>query len=301
MNLKTELTLGPVLYNWSPERWRDFYFEIADEADVDNVCIGEVVCQKRAPFFVPHIADVVERLERGGKTVIHSALTLLMSQQDLALAKSLTAEEGFYVEANDIAEVADLKGRPFAVGPFVNCYNEGTLKWLTDVGATRVCLPAELPMDAVAAIASKATIDVEVQAFGRTPLAISARCYHARSRDLHKSGCEFVCGEDANGMVVETLDGTPFLTVNGTQTQSYTCLNLVSDLTTLRDLGVTAFRLHPQAIDMVAVAQVFRAVLTHSLTPDEAMADLENLWTQSPFSNGFLKGVEGVKMVARAE
>lgn len=298
---KIEITLGPVLYNWSPERWRDFYFEIADEANVDNVCVGEVVCHKRAPFYAPHIAEVVERLERGGKRVIHSALTLIMSAQDLALAGSLTGEAGLYVEANDIAEVANLKGRDFAIGPFINCYNEGTLEWLVGQGATRVCLPAELPMDAVAAIASIASIDVEVQAFGRTPLAISARCYHARSRGLHKSGCEFVCGEDDDGMVVETLDGTPFLAVNGTQTQSYTCLNLVRELEALKACGVSTFRLHPQAIDMVAVAGVFRGVLDGNTGSGEAMQDLEALWTQSPFSNGFLKGEEGVKMVLEAE
>jgi collagenase-like PrtC family protease len=301
MSKSHELTLGPVLYNWAPECWRDFYFEIADEAEVDNVCIGEVVCQKRAPFFTPHIADVVERLEAGGKRVIHSALTLIMSAQDQALSKSLTAAEGLYVEANDISQVSDIKGRDFAVGPFVNCYNEGTLAWLTEVGATRVCLPAELPMDAIAAIASAATIDVEVQAFGRTPLAISARCYHARSRGLHKSGCEFVCGEDDDGMVIETMDAKPFLAVNGTQTQSYTCLNLVRELAALKDIGVSAFRLHPQTIDMVAVARTFRGVLDGYLTPEEAMETLGDLWTQSPFSNGFVRGVEGVKMVLEAE
>lgn len=184
MMADTQLTLGPVLYNWSPERWRDFYFEIADEADVDNVCVGEVVCQKRAPFFEPHLADVVERLESGGKRVIHSALTLLMSKQDLALAAAVTSAEGLFVEANDITEVSDLKGRPFAIGPFVNCYNEGTLAWLTSKGAARICLPAELPAEAIKSITASSNIDVEVQAFGRTPLAISARCYHARSRDL---------------------------------------------------------------------------------------------------------------------
>ena len=26
-----QLSLGPVLYNWAPERWRDFYFRIADD------------------------------------------------------------------------------------------------------------------------------------------------------------------------------------------------------------------------------------------------------------------------------
>src|SRR5215470_11870052 len=49
-----QLSLGPMLYNWAPERWRDFYFRIADEAPIDTVVIGEIVCSKRLPFIAPH-------------------------------------------------------------------------------------------------------------------------------------------------------------------------------------------------------------------------------------------------------
>jgi O2-independent ubiquinone biosynthesis protein UbiV len=298
---KSELTLGPVLYNWSPERWRDFYFEIADEAPIDNVCIGEVVCQKRAPFFEPVLADVVARLENAGKKVIHSALTLIMSAQDQKLARSLTGSDDVFVEANDVSEVSDLRGRPFAIGPFVNVYNEGTLDYLSGQGATRICLPAELPLDAVTAITASSAIKVEVQAFGRTPLAISARCYHARAHNKQKAGCEYVCALDDDGMVVDTMDGKPFLIVNGTQTQSYTCLNLVNELGALEEVGVGAFRLHPQSIDMVGVSNVFRGVLDRKVETGSAMEALEDLWSDSPFSNGFLMGQEGVKMVLEAE
>ena len=45
-----QLTLGPVLYHWAPERWRDFHYRIADEAPVDTVVVGEAVCSKRTPF-----------------------------------------------------------------------------------------------------------------------------------------------------------------------------------------------------------------------------------------------------------
>ena len=34
---RAELTLGPNLFNWAPEQWRDFYFRIADEAPVGIV------------------------------------------------------------------------------------------------------------------------------------------------------------------------------------------------------------------------------------------------------------------------
>ena len=57
-----KLTLGPVLFNWRPESWRDFYFRIADEAPVATVYLGETVCSKRAPLFEPHYEAVAERL-----------------------------------------------------------------------------------------------------------------------------------------------------------------------------------------------------------------------------------------------
>ena len=55
----TELTLGPNLFNWAPESWRDFYFRIADEAPVSIVYLGETICSKRAPLF--------DELLRGGQ------------------------------------------------------------------------------------------------------------------------------------------------------------------------------------------------------------------------------------------
>ena len=61
---RTELTLGPNLFNWAPETWRDFYFRIADEAPLAVVYLGETICSKRAPLFRDHYAAVTERLAR---------------------------------------------------------------------------------------------------------------------------------------------------------------------------------------------------------------------------------------------
>ena len=44
------LTLGPLLYLWDQPAWSDFYSRIADEAEVDSVVLGEVVCSKRDHF-----------------------------------------------------------------------------------------------------------------------------------------------------------------------------------------------------------------------------------------------------------
>ncbi len=235
------LTLGPVLFNWRPESLRDFYFRIADEADVDTVCVGEVVCSKRTPFFTPFLPEVIERLAAAGKEVVLSSLALIMTERELDQARDLAGAEGWLVEANDISVAALLAGKPFAIGPMVNVYNEGTLAYLESLGAIRVCLPAELSAPVIGTIARSAVSEVEVQAFGRLPLAISARCYAARARNLAKDGCQYVCTDDPDGMPVDTLDDAPFLAVNGTQTMSYHYMDLLSDLGALHRLGVRRF------------------------------------------------------------
>lgn len=287
------LTLGPVLFNWKPEQLRDFYFRIADEADVDTVCVGEVVCSKRSPFFTPHLPEVIARLTAAGKEVVLSSLALIMNERELREARELAGSDGWLVEANDISVAALMGGKPFAVGPLVNVYNEGTLAYLESIGAVRACLPAELPAEVIATLAKAAKCEIEVQAFGRLPLAISARCYHARSRNLAKDGCQYVCADDPDGMAVDTLDDEPFLAVNGTQTMSYHYLSLLAELNTLRAAGVRRFRLWPQAVDMVAVAALFRQALAGTVAPEEAAERLADLCPRAEFANGYVHGREG--------
>lgn len=293
MTAAAKLTLGPVLFNWRPESLRDFYFRIADEADLDTVCVGEVVCSKRTPFFAAHLPEVIERLAAAGKEVVLSSLALIMSERECDQARELAASEGLLVEANDVAVAAMMEGRPFAIGPLVNVYNEGTLAVLEAMGAVRTCLPAELPAPVIGQLARAARGEIEVQAFGRLPLAISARCYHARSRNLAKDGCQYVCAEDPDGMPVETLDDEPFLAVNGTQTMSYHHLGLLAELRPLMALGVRRFRLWPHKVDMVAVAALFRAVVSGRMEAAEAEARLARLCPGAEFANGYVHGREG--------
>ena len=296
--MEAKLTLGPVLFNWAPEAWRDFYFGIADEAPVDSVCLGEVVCSKRRPLFEPYLAAVVERLERTGKEVVFSTLALIMDERELAHVRAIAATEGLYVEANDISAAALLAGRPHVIGPFINVYNEATLAYLVERGATRVCLPVELPAESLAVLAASSDVELEVQVFGRLPLAISARCYHARSCGLLKDNCQFVCDQDPDGMDVETLDGVPFLAINGPQILSSTYGNLWGELKALKEMGIRRFRLSPHNTDMVQVARLFRDGLDgrHPPQAEERLAELVN---GAAFSNGFFHGVEGWAPVAK--
>lgn len=289
-----QLTLGPVLYHWAPERWRDFHYRIADEAPVDTVVVGEAVCSKRTPFKQDYIPAVVERLEAAGKRVLHASLILVSLPRERRQTRELMQAEEAEVEINDLSCLASLGERSFAVGPFVNVYNEGTAGFLAGRGATRICLPPELPLTAVASIAAALPkVAVEVFAFGKVPLAISARCYHARAHKLTKDNCRFVCEQDPDGMPVKTLDGAGFLSVNGVQTLSHGSASLLRDIPALRAAGVAALRLSPQDCDMVAVTRLFRDVVDERLDPEEAESRLGAVYPDVPLANGFLHGAPG--------
>ncbi|MFQ6017297.1 MAG: U32 family peptidase [Kiloniellaceae bacterium] len=296
---EAQLTLGPILFNWPANEKRDFYFRIADEAPLDTVCVGEVVCAKRAPFFTPYLREVIERLERAGKEVVHSTLALVMSEPEIQELRAVAGVEDRLVEANDLGCAALLHGKAHAIGPFVNVYNEGTLRDLASRGAVRITLPFELSGRSIEALArSVEGAALEVQVFGRTPLAISARCYHARAQGLPKNACQYVCDADRDGLDLETLDGLPFLAINGTQVLSYAIGNLVTELQELQGMGIRRFRLSPHHVDMIAVAEVFRAVLDKRRSAREAYRRLSDLVAFAPFANGFYYGKEGALLIA---
>jgi collagenase-like PrtC family protease len=293
------LTLGPVLFNWPTQYWRDFYVRIADEAPVDHVSLGEVVCSKRQPFFSEVLPDVIERLERGGKTVMLSSLALPTLERELRYCASL-ADATQMVEANDVSMIPHFAGRPHAIGPLLNVYNEAGALFLSQGGARRIALPPELPMASIAAIAAAVPdTAIEVWAFGRVPLAISARCYHARVHGRTKDSCQFVCEKDPDGLRVDTLDNEKFLAINGVQTLSHTYCNLIAEAREIGANGVSSLRLSPHTCDMVAVAQVFRDVLDDRCEPAHAMRLLRAIEPNAAYSNGFVHGTDGALYVIK--
>ena len=74
---------------------------------------------------------------------------------------------------------------------------------------------------------------------------------------------------------------------------SHSYVSLLAELRELQDIGVYRFRLSPQDVDMIGVAQIFRRVLDHKLDPGEGQNQLETLSGNVAFSNGFYHGGEG--------
>jgi collagenase-like PrtC family protease len=291
------LTLGPVLFLWDADTWRDFYFRIADEAAFDTVVVGEVVCSKRQHFHADVTEAVVERLRSAGKTVRLASLALITLERERQASRALAEQAELEIEINELGLLGFLHGRPHAIGPLVNVYNASTARVLAAQGATTICLPPELPLAPIAAIAAAVPeLAFEVFAFGRVPLAISARCAHARVKGRTKDNCQFVCGEDPDGLLVDTLDHQHFLTLNGVQTMSSTCQALIGDMPAMVEVGVSRFRLSPQRCDMVAVAAVFDAVGRGQMAPEEGMRALAAVYPNQQFSNGFLHSQPGHRL-----
>lgn len=293
------LTIGPLQFNWPAQQWADFYARIADEAPVDRVVLGELVCSKRLPFYADRIPDAIERLERGGKKVVLTSLALVTLPRERRAAAALFDDEGPEVEINDLTLMRWAgKSSLFSIGPLVNVYNESTLRFLANKGARTICLPPELPFASVVVLAEAAraeNLGCEVWAFGRVPLAISGRCYHARVHGLAKDSCQFVCDRDPNGLTVDTLDKQAFLTINGVQTLSFNCVNLAGDIDRLAAAGVTSLRLSPHSGDFVGVTRVFRAAIEGRMDAEEACAGLATLIPPMPFSRGFVFGSTGAE------
>jgi len=291
------LTLGPLLYHWSAQQRRDFYFRIADEAPVDTVYLGEVVCSKREPTFAPLMAPVVDRLRAAGKEVVVSTLALVTTRREVETIAEIIAS-GLMVEANDVACVQLLAGRPHVVGPYINVFNEGARDFLVGRGALRIVLPVEIPAKSIRIVAAgDARVEFEVQAFGRQPLSVAMRCYHARAHDRTKDHCQLVCGLDSNGLTANTIDGTEILTINGTQTLTHGHAVLLAELEELRQAGVRHFRLSPQDLDMVRVAALYRDVLDGRQEAAAAVQALRSMTGDIPFVNGFLHGRKGLAWI----
>ena len=272
-----KLSLGPVLYYWPRETLLDFYARIAD-SPVDIVCLGETVCAKRRALNHSEWLELAARLQAAGKEVVLSTLTLLEAASELGGLRRLCAEQEHVIEANDMAAVQLLANRrPFVTGPAVNIYNARTLALLAGLGLKRWVLPLELSRDTLAELQAErpAGVETEVFVYGRLPLAHSARCFTARAHNLPKDDCRFRCLDYPDGLLLSTREDTPFLVLNGIQTQSALTLNLIAELDELAALGVDVVRISPQARHTERIIEAFHARLQGELDAAGARAALD--------------------------
>ncbi|KOR31455.1 protease [Achromatium sp. WMS2] len=259
-----KLALGPVLYYWPRDQLLNFYTEVATWP-VDYVYLGETVCSKRRSLNVDDWLNIANILAAKGKEVVLSTLSLLEAESELLTLRRICNNGQFLVEANDLGAIQILssQGLPFVAGPTVNIYNPRTLRLLAQQGLQRWVLPVELSRASLEAMHSQrpAGVATEIIAFGRLPLAFSARCFTARSRNLPKDDCGYCCIDYPEGRLLSTRDDKAFLVLNGIQTLSALPINLLPELADLQQLDIDVLRISPQPEGTAEIVKAFASGL----------------------------------------
>ncbi len=297
-----KISLGPLLYYW-PRNTVFRFYETMAATPVDVVYLGEAVCSRRHELKLADWLEIGTQLRQAGKEVVLSTMVLLESGSDVAAMHKITGNGDFSVEANDMGAVHRLAGKaPFVAGPHLNIYNQPTLQWMASLGASRWVIPLEMKRDDLAILQRDRPqgLQTEVFAYGRMPLAFSARCFTARHRDLPKDDCRFACMDHPDGLLLKTRESEEFLVLNGIQTQSARVYNLLDELDVMRDLGVDVVRISPQANHTQEVISLFDQVRRRVLSPQAALAQSQSLMPAAG-CNGYWHGRPGLEQVVAAE
>ena len=294
-NKLPKLSLGPLLYYWSRDDVFKFYETIA-QTSVDIVYLGETVCSKRRLMRSVDWMNVAQSLQKAGKEVVLSTLTLLEANSESSSLRKICANGQYMVEANDMAAVQMMSGKkPFVTGPAVNIYNSRTLDILSRSGVKRWTLPVELSKETLTSLHQNRPdgVETEIFVFGRLPLAYSARCFTARAHNLPKDDCQFRCLDYPDGLMLRTREDESFLVLNGIQTQSAKTQNLIGDIADFIDLEIDVLRISPQSINTEHIINAFHQCLRGEISNSDA-EDIIRQYVLSGECDGYWHGEAGM-------
>lgn len=292
-----KLSLGPLQYFWSRDQVFSFYRE-AVSWPLDILYLGETVCSKRRELRTRDWLALAGELAQSGKEIVLSSLALIEAESELGGVQRLVENGNFRIEANDLSAVqlCRERGLPFVAGPTLNIYNHVALNLLMEDGLKRWVPGVEQGRELLQAIrsgmadAGHAMPELEMLAWGRLPLAYSARCFTARALDLPKDECGFRCIDYPDGLPLATREGEPFMVINGIQVQGMEIIDMAPERDELIACGVDILRLSPQREEMGEIVDHFHRMLRSPLPPPRLGA-----------RNGYWQGRPGKASLATAQ
>ncbi|ROS04947.1 collagenase-like PrtC family protease [Sinobacterium caligoides] len=254
------------------------FYEAAIDSQTDVIYLGETVCSKRTELTPNEWLELAEGLQDRGKQIVLSTQTLLETPADHKLLQRYCDNDKLLFEANDMGAVGILSNKrlPFVVGAAINCYNAHTLQQLRQLGMQRWVMPVELSRQWLLDVISEAKqlgcdmgFEREVFAYGYLPLAYSARCFTSRHENRPKSDCQQCCIQYPQGLTVNSQEGQALFTINGIQTQSGYCYNLINDIPSMQGL-VDIVRISPLSLNSLETAEQFKRTAELGLTDNIA-------------------------------
>ena len=290
-----ELTLGPIYYNWKKDEIFKFYEDVGCWP-VNRVYLGEVVCSMKRELSSADLHEIGKKLIQSGKEVVISGLALISNESDLDSLRAVF-DLPFPIEANDMS-VFNMNGdREVIAGPHIATYNSPSIEFLKEnLGIKRVVFPVELSKDAIRHILSGSSIEGEVIAYGKVPLAFSWRCYTLRHFNLSKADCKNNCKAYPEGLPVSTVDNQSIYTINGTQVLSGPIYSLLEYVDELKEIGVKALRVSPEYRITGDVIKIFSDRIKGKVSIDAAADELQKI-SKSTLCNGWYQGKEGIEFL----
>jgi O2-independent ubiquinone biosynthesis protein UbiV len=278
------LSLGPPQYFWPRERMLAWYRDALDWP-LDIVHLGETICSKRRELGLRDWLSIAAAHAEAGREVILSSLALIEAGSELSALRRLVDNGEYAVEANDMSAVqlCRERGLAFVGGPSLNVYNHRALALLVGDGMRRLVLGVEQTRTLVDELREHARgndivlPEFEIIAWGRLPLAWSARCFTARAHDTGKDDCGFRCIDHPDGLPLATRDGQRFLRINGVQVLGDEICDLGPELDELCASGIDVLRVYPQLVAMGTVVRRFRDALDSGIAPTR-LGDGSGYW-----------------------